>query len=193
MHIAYNIINKFSLLLATEGLPEPSIISFDMELIKSLVFIWINVIVLIIILALVLYKPVRNFMDKRKEGIQSDLDFAASSRREADELKQECERQLRDIEKEREKILVGANKKAMERSEAIIKEAREEAESIRKHTMNELAEERTAMEGEIKRQLIELSVMLAERFVSVSMDEAEQDRYVEQALANWEERLWLDT
>lgn len=193
MYIAYNFINKFSLLLATEGLPEPSIISFDTELIKSLVFIWINVLILIIILALVLYKPVRNFMDKRKEGIQSDLDSASSSRREADELKAECERQLRDIEKEREKILISANKKAMERSEAIIKEAREEAEIIRKHTMNELAQERTAMEGEIKRQLIELSVMLAERFVSVSMDEAAQDRYVEQALANWEERLWLDT
>lgn len=193
MYIAYDFINKFSLLLATEGLPEPSIISFDTELIKSLVFIWINVLILIIILALVLYKPVRNFMDKRKEGIQSDLDSASSSRREADELKAECERQLRDIEKEREKILISANKKAMERSEAIIKEAREEAEIIRKHTMNELAQERTAMEGEIKRQLIELSVMLAERFVSVSMDEAAQDRYVEQALANWEERLWLDT
>ena len=58
--------------------------------------------------------------------------------------------------------------------------------------MAEIEEERLNMQDEVKRQLIELSVMVAERFVEVSIDEKTQDKYIEEAISNWEEGLWLD-
>ena len=175
-----------------DGTPEPSIISFDAELIKNMLFIGANVILLVVVLALVLYKPVRRYMDERKKGISDDIEGAKTARKEAEELKLECEQRLRDIEKEREQVFVSAQKKAMERSDSIIKEAREEAEAIHKHTIAELEEERAVMQAEVKRQLIELSVLLAERFVTVSIDEKTQEKYVDEAIDNWEEKLWLD-
>lgn len=179
-------------LTAGSSVPEPSILSFDAELVKNLVFIWINVIILVVILALVLYKPVRAFMDNRKAGIQGDLDEAREAREEAKALQAQWEQKVREVEKEREKVLANANKKALERSEAIIKEAREEAATIRKHAVSELQQEREAMELELRRQLIELSVMLAEQFVMVSVDEDAQNRFIDKAIEDWEERLWLE-
>lgn len=192
MQIA-GLLQQIVLLLWSGGdMPEPSIISFDMELIKNLLFLLANVIILVFILAKVLYKPVREFMDKRQAGIQSDLDAATQARQEAEALKAECEAQLRQIEKEREQILENARKKAMDRSEHIIKEAREEAEAVQKHAIAEMREERATIQAEIRRQLIELSVMVAERFVSHTIDEETQDKFINEAIANWEEKLWLD-
>ena len=177
---------------AASGMPEPSIISFDIELIKNLVLVLINVVIVVLVLTLILYKPVRAFMDKRKAGIQSDLEEAEKAREEVELLRAECEKQRLQIEKDREEILANAHKKAMERSESIFMEAREEAESIHKQARIEMEEERASMQAEIKRQLIELSVLVAERFVEVSIDEATQNKYVDEAIANWEETLWLD-
>lgn len=169
--------------------PEDSIISIDVSGMLQMLF---NVLVMIIILAVLFYKPVRNFMDKRKEGIRKDLENAENANKQAEQVKEEYEAQLHGIEKERDQILMNANTKAMQRSEEIIKEAREEAELIHKHAMEEIHEERAAMQSEVKRQLIDLSVSIAERFVTVSMDAQKQSKYVDDAIAKWEEDRWQD-
>lgn len=188
-------VNRFLLLHApllsavASETPEDSIISIDVPGMLQMLF---NVLVMIIILSVLLYKPVRNFMDKRKEGIRKELEDAENANKQAEEVKEEYEAQLRDIEKERDQILLNANTKAMQRSEEIIKEAREEAELIHKHAMVEISEERAAMQSEVKRQLIDLSVSIAERFVTVSMDAQTQSNYVDDAIAKWEEDRWQD-
>lgn len=177
---------------AAEALPKGSIISFDIELLKNLAMIWVNVIILIAVLAFILYKPVRKFMDDRGQAIKNKLDHAKTTLDEADELKEQYEGKLRDIDKEREEILAQAYKKAMERSEHILKEAREEAENIYAHTMAELEEEKVSVQDELRRELIELSVLVAGKFIEKSLDEETHDKFIEDALQDWEEGLWLN-
>lgn len=186
-----NVILNSVLFKATANLPEGSIISFDAELIKGMLPQIVNLIVLTVILIFVLYKPVRNFLDNRTETIEGRIDDAKQKQNEAEELKKQYEELLRDIELEREKILSNANKKALERSDHILMQAKEEAESLYRHTISELEEDRKNAESEMKRQLIELSTQMANKFVSVSMDQETQDKYIEEALGDWEEGLWL--
>lgn len=176
----------------SQSLPKGSIISFDIELIKNLAVIWINVIILIAVLAFILYKPIMKFMDNRSQAIKNKLDHAKTTLDEADDLKEQYEGKLRDIDKEREEILAQAYKKAMERSEHILKEAREEAENIYAHTMAELEEEKASVEDELKRELIELSALVAGKFIETSLDEETHDKFIEEALQDWEEGLWLN-
>lgn len=185
--------NTLSILLASDGnLPKGNIISFDIELLKSLGFVWLSVAVLIFILWKVLYNPVRNFIDNRSQSIADNIDLSNKKLEEAEELKKKYEEQLKEIDDERAKVLKAANKKAIERSDHIIKEAKKEAEHIYNHSMAEIEEERKEMQNDIKRQLIELSVMIAGRFIEDSMDESTHDKYIKEALSEWEEGLWLD-
>lgn len=190
MHFVNQILLSHATLFsaASEEIPEGSIISVD----SNLFLIWINVLILVAILALLLYKPVRKFMDKRSAGIAQNIEDAKETKKQAEILKLEYEEKLRDIEKERDQILMNANTKASQRSEEIIMEAREEAEQIHKHAMEEIEEERAAMQSDIKRQLIDLSLSIAERFVAVSIDQETQGKYVDQAIAEWEENRWQD-
>lgn len=173
------------------ALPPGSIISFDAELIKNLIIIWINVIILVAILAFILYKPIIKFMNNRSQTIKNKLDHAKITQDEADDLKEQYEGKLKDIDNEREEILAQAYKKAMERSEHILKEAREEAESIYTHTIAELEEEQASVQEELKRELIELSILVAGKIVDHSLDEEGHDKLIEEALQDWEEGLWL--
>ncbi len=56
--------------------------------------------------------------------------------------------------------------------------------------MAEIAAERINSEADTKRQLIELSTLIAERFIEVSIDTQTQEKFVDEALAGWEEDLW---
>lgn len=186
-----NIVQLF-VMASNSDLPEGSIISFDAQLLKSILPQIVNVILLTVILGAILYKPVRNFLDQRTENIQNRLDNARDTQNEAEELKEKYEGLIAEIEVEREAVLSSAYKKAMERSDHILQQAKEEADSIYHHAMEELEEERQSVNDEMKRQLIELSTLLAEQFVAVSIDSETQDRLVDEALGDWEESLWLD-
>ena len=61
-----------------------------------------------------------------------------------------------------------------------------------KARLPELKRERENEIDNLKRQMVELSMLTAGRFVEVSVDRATQDEYIDEALSDWEEGLWLD-
>lgn len=187
----YSFLNT-TLLKTTEALPEGTIISLDKSLLINSVIQIVNVLVLTAVLVYILYKPVKSFMANRTNQIQSKLDHAENRQDEAEELKELYEKKLKDIEAEREEILSEAHKKAMERSDRILVAAREGSEHIYNRTMAELAEERESVEDDMRRQLLELSVLVAGKFIEDTIDDEMQNQYIDQALSDWEEGLWLD-
>lgn len=178
--------------LAAEAVPEGTILEINKRMLLNSAFYFLNILILAGVLIFLLYKPVKKFLKERTERIQSEIDTAQSEREDAQELKELYEQKLAEIDQEREEVLSQAHKKAMERSDHILQEAREEADTIAARGLAELELERDNMEDELKRQMIELSLMTASRFVEVSLDRETQDQYIDEALADWEEGLWLD-
>jgi F-type H+-transporting ATPase subunit b len=54
----------------------------------------------------------------------------------------------------------------------------------------EIRIERENAADEIRRQIVEISTLMASRFVQVSIDHDTQDKYIDEALADWSERTW---
>lgn len=173
-------------------MPEGSIIEINKNMLLNSAFYLLNVIILAVVLIFILYRPVKRFMQQRTQRIQNEIETAQTEREEAQELKELYEGKLKDIDREREEVLSQAYKKSMERSDHILKEAREEADHMVTRGLAELELERDNVEDEMKRQLIELSLLTAGKFVEVSMDRKTQDKYIDEALADWEEGIWLD-
>jgi F-type H+-transporting ATPase subunit b len=180
------IINGQILLSATGG----SLLHFDKRFLIETGIQVFNIIVLTIALICILYAPVRQFLRNRTERIQNDIVAAKSEYQTAQDLKEEYHNKLAEIDKEREEILNKARKKAIERSDQILTAAKKEADTIYHNAMAEIAAERINSEADTKRQLIELSTLIAERFIEVSIDTQTQEKFVDEALAGWEEDLW---
>lgn len=177
---------------SAEAMPEGTILQFNKALLYNIGIQWLNVMLLTAVLAFLLYKPVRKYMADRARRIQEQFELASAGKDEAAQLKLKYDGMIKDIEKEREKILKEAHEKALQRSDRIIADARREAESIYHRALEEIREEQANAKDEIKRQIIEISVMMAGRFVEVSMDREAQDKYIEQSISHLEDVLWRD-
>ena len=108
----------------------------------NLVFTVINVIVLYLILRKFLFKPFNNMLAKRKKLIQDDFDTAAAAKTSAEDMKTQYEKQLQQIQIEREQILSDAKKQADQVYQKRIAEAEADAKALAEKTRRQLEEER---------------------------------------------------
>lgn len=163
-----------------------SILAFDKSLLAGIGIQLFNVLLLTVALIWLLYKPVKKFMAERTERIKREIEKARTERDEALELREKYEKLIEEIEQEREDILLQAHKKAMEKSDQLLFDARRESEAMYNRALAELDVERKNIMDEMKKQMIEISLMVAGRFVEVSIDRQTQDRYIEEAFDDWE-------
>jgi F-type H+-transporting ATPase subunit b len=144
------------------------------------------------ILSKLLYKPVTNFLNARKERIAGTIDEADEKLKAADELKAEYEAKLKDIESERIQILEEARKNAVKNKEQAVAEARKEAEAIKNRAMTEIQREQDKAKDEIRKQIVEVSALVSGKFVAAKMTENEQDELIDKTISDLEGATWLN-
>ena len=176
-----------SIYLAASNLPPGNILSFDKTLLINMGIQAINIAILTAILAFFLYKPVVKFMNTRAERIRGEIETARGERSEALELKEKYEKLIAGIENEREDVLHQAFKKAMEKSDQMIFDARREAELVFERALQELEAEKKKQADEMKREMIEIAVLMAGKIVSVNTDRTTHDRLIDEAMSEWME------
>ena len=174
-------------LLAAAELPPGTIIAFDSATLISLGIQLINVAILTVILSYFLYKPVIKFLNSRTERIRNEIDATRNDRNEALELKEQYEAQLAVIDNEREEVLHQAYRKAMEKSDQMLFDAKREAELVLERLLQEFETEKKSQQDEVKRQIVDLSVLLAGRIVEINTDRMAHDRLFDEAIAEWRE------
>jgi F-type H+-transporting ATPase subunit b len=169
-------------LALAETLPDGAILSLDKELLIKIGIQLFNVALITAVLIILLYNPVKKFLAERSQRIRQDIDDARDIRKEAAELKARYEKLISGIEREREEILRQTHKIAQDKSDQLLFDTRREVEILHGRAKAELELERKNVSDEMKRQIIEISHLMAGRLVQASMDREIQDQLIEQAL-----------
>ena len=156
----------------------------------ELAILYFNIALLSYFLFRVLRKPVGAFLVGRIERIKSSIDSALAKREEAKAFRLEFELLSQNSEQERQDILERTKRLAAERSEHLLKVAEREAAALRQKTEEEIKAEREKSADDIKRQVIELSAMVATRIVEASINQETQQKYLNEAIADWSEHKW---
>ena len=172
-------------ILAASGMPPGNILSFDKTLLINMGIQAVNIAVITVALAYLLYKPVIKYMRTRADRIKGEIDSARNERGEALELKEKYEKLIAGIETEREDVLHQAYKKAMEKSDQMLFDARRESELVFERALQELETEKKKQSDEMKRQMIEIAVMMAGKIVEVNTDGAAHEKLIDEVLTNW--------
>ncbi|MDR1559955.1 MAG: F0F1 ATP synthase subunit B [Clostridiales bacterium] len=181
--------NNFLFLL--EAAPEGRILGFDLEFLMELGIQWLNTLILTLFLAKFLYKPVKRFMDNRAERISTQLATAGDAERTALTMKDDYEGKLRDVEQERVHLIDAARGQAQEKSEQIIAEARRDADRIRDRARKDIEMEQERAKDDMKKELIDISALLAGRFAAVSLDRQAQDSLIVETISDLGDVKWL--
>ncbi|MDD3722504.1 MAG: F0F1 ATP synthase subunit B [Lutibacter sp.] len=138
---------------------------------------------LVILLKKFAWKPILNAVNEREEGIIKALDEAENARKEMQNLIADNERILKEARIERDAML----KEAREMKDSMITEAKEEAHAQATKVIDQakatIESEKYAAITEIKNQVAELSLGIAEKVMRGELaDKNKQIRLVEDML-----------
>ena len=178
------------ILFLAQALPEGRVFGLDTQTLIDIGIQLFNGILLAVILGFVLYNPVKEFMQKRTDRIQEKLDDSDATMLTATNLIEEYEAKIEDINQERLVILEEARVKADEESELIRQEAREEAEETKRRLQESMRAEKERMQDESRIYIIEMASLMAEKHVAQTINDEDQDRLFEDALADLEDSKW---
>ncbi len=144
----------------------------------------VNFALLVVLLQMFLYKPVKNMLAQRQQRIAEGLDAA-------NKAAQEAARQRAEFEKELVKAREEAQAEARKVTEAtekvrqdILAAAQKEAEEIKARAREEAEQERQQIVADLQNQAASLSLEITRKVVGEAIDENAQRKLVDQFLAN---------
>lgn len=164
--------------------------NLDLQLIHDTVLLAIAVFVMFVLLSYLLFNPVRELLKKRQDKIRDDLDAAVQDKRDAAALRQDYEAKIRDIEKEAEAILSDARYRVLQNEAKILEEAKEEANRIIERANGRIELERRRAADDMKREMIQIASLMAQKALSASVTAQIQNALVEDALKEIGDQTW---
>ena len=148
----------------------------------TMIFAWINLLILYLFLKKLLFKPVKNMIDSRQKEIDDMYSSAESSKAEAQEMKAEYEKKLSSANEESEEILKKATRRAQLREEEILKEANDKAQRVLERAEEQIELEKKQAINDVKNQVsgmaIDIAAAVIERDVNKSEHEAMIDEFI---------------
>lgn len=117
------------------------------------------------------WKPILNAVNDREEGIKNALAAAEEARKEMQNVTADSEKLLKEARSEREILL----KEAREIKDKIVADAKEQAQvegdKLIKQAQATIESEKKAAVSDIKNQVAELSVGIAEKIIREQLDD----------------------
>jgi F-type H+-transporting ATPase subunit b len=131
---------------------------------------------------------VRTMMQAREDHIRDDLEQAESARTGAEELKTQYEQQLAEARTEAGKIIEEARQSAEQVRRDLIARAEVEANEVRERAQSDIAAQQQRALTELRTDVAQLSIDLAERIVERNLDRDTQlqlvDSFINQVGSN---------
>ncbi|MCR5792687.1 MAG: F0F1 ATP synthase subunit B [Lachnospiraceae bacterium] len=162
----------------------------DAQLLADSAITLIAVFVLYAALSYLLFNPVRDVLNKRKEKIASELKAAEDDKNAAADLKAEYTDKIKSVNKEAEEILSESRKKALKKETEILGEAKAEAGRIVDRANKEIDLEKSKVKDEVKQEMIAVATVMAGKMIATSIDEAQKEALIKETLEEMGDKTW---
>ena len=156
---------------------------FESEFFSSLI-VWevLSFVILFFVLYKYAFPGILSVLEEREKKIKDSLDEAERHRSEAEQKLKEYEAKLKSAAKEAEGILAATKERAQRLMEENEQRMTVEAERIRGDATREIDQERRKAIQDIRAQTTDLALMVAEKVVQRSLNEADHRKFADEAL-----------
>jgi F-type H+-transporting ATPase subunit b len=146
----------------------------------------VNFGLLLFLLSRLLYKPILTALDSRKQRIQESLEYAEKIKLQAAEQQKEFERKLEETRREIQAASATAAQAGEKERERIVAEAREQARREIEKGREQVEYERKQMLADLRNEVVQLSLLAAQKVVSQSLDDKAHRQLVSDFLSETE-------
>lgn len=137
---------------------------------STFVFQIVNFVVLAYVLERLLYRPLHDAIDRRREAIGRAQQDAEKARQEAADLQQQLQKQLADVERQREAAIRADREQAEKDRRALLADAGAVVQKRRQEFETSLAREREQMIQDVRGEVVQEAVDLARRILTQAAD-----------------------
>jgi F-type H+-transporting ATPase subunit b len=144
----------------------------------------INVLVVLLVLHHLLFKPLHQLMENRTRFVEQSLAEAKSQKEEAAELLAKYQEQLRNAQAEAREIVNAATREAEELARRRRQETEAETQALIARAKAEIENERRRALASIRDEVATLTLMVAERVIGRELNQEDHRRLVQDMLAD---------
>jgi len=144
--------------------------------------IWqiIAFVLLIILLSRFIKKPLASFLSHRQEEVKSAMEQSARKKEEAEALLSEWQRKVDTLNQEVRELHQRIRDDGEAEQKKIVSRAREEGERIRQQAGVIAEQELAKAKAGLKREMVDLSVELAEKLLKEAIKPQDQERLIQE-------------
>ena len=151
----------------------------------GLMLIWlIAFIMLYVLLTRFIYDPLTNVLNQRRHRIAKGLEDAAAAARARENAEAEADKILAQARAEAQKVIDEARGRGEDVASSIEQDARQEAAKIQYDAQNEAVAIRNQELGNLREQVLNISVAVASRILNESISKTKQKSLVDSFIAD---------
>ncbi len=154
--------------------------------VPGLISQFVNFILFLLILRAVAYKPIIRMLDERTKRIRESMERADEIQQQAARTEQEFARRLDEARREGQAIIGQSEKIADRLRQEEIEKTRKLVDELRARAVEDIERERERAVADLRRQVADLAILAAGRAVGRSLDQASQNRLIQEALVEAE-------
>ena len=134
------------------------------------------------------YKPIVAIFRQRADKIGADLAAAETTRRDTERLKADYESQMARLADETQKTMNKAVKDAQAVRDEIVTSARAQGREMVARAVDQIEIEKQKALKEVRQQVLDVSLLVAEKAIGETLNDDLQRRLVDQVFAQIEEK-----
>ena len=142
----------------------------------------VNFLILLYLLNKFLVKPLSEFIQKRAEGIETDIEVAKENRKQTDELFENQQVLLVNARQEAKEIIKQSEEITLREKENILKEAKNTASDLVENAKKEIDLSVKKAKKDLQEEVGELAVNLAEKILKKSIDSKQRKLLLDDGL-----------
>ena len=141
-------------------------------------------VILLILVFLLGYKPLKKMLDKRKEYVQSQLDEAEKAKKTISDASLLAQQEIDKGKQEASTIIQEAKAQASVEAASIINEAKEQASAKRRAADEEIKLAQEASKQEIRQEIIDVALQASSQILARNVDDKDNQRMVDELLSS---------
>ena len=146
----------------------------------TMIFAWINLVILYVFLKKLLFKPVKDMIDSRQKEIDDMYSDAENTKQSANEMKAEYEEKISSADAESEEILRRAVRRAELREEEILKEANQKAARVMERAEEQIELEKKRAVNDVKDEVSSIALGIAEAVIERDIDQNDHNSLIDE-------------
>ncbi len=156
----------------------------------DVILVMISTILIVLIAKKFFWSKLVAFVEKRQQLVQANIDSSLALKKEAEDLKDQYNKQIMSAGQEANVILENARAQATQEKKQILSKAQQEAVLLKQKAQEDIEREKRNAQNSMKDAIGEVAVDVAKRFVADQMDEETQKKYVDDFLSEAGDKSW---